>query len=104
MKDEQYVYPTSEVQCNYCKSIFLKANKEISKTKNGLHYCSQECYRLFNESQKVSLFCSSCGYSEFVEGLEVHHIDGDSKNNNVSNLMILCATCHRLITFKVVTI
>ena len=30
--------------------------------------------------------------------LDVDHIDGDKKNNDLSNLMTLCACCHRLKT------
>jgi hypothetical protein len=28
--------------------------------------------------------------------LELHHIDGDNKNNNLSNLTLLCPNCHAL--------
>jgi len=27
--------------------------------------------------------------------LDVDHIDGNKKNNDISNLMTLCANCHR---------
>lgn len=43
--------------------------------------------------------CAICGYHEYVEGLEVHHIDGSRDNNSLDNLVILCATCHRVISF-----
>ena len=28
--------------------------------------------------------------------LELHHIDGDNQNNNLSNLVLLCPNCHAL--------
>ncbi len=28
--------------------------------------------------------------------LEVHHIDGDNRNNDVDNLLLLCPNCHAL--------
>lgn len=37
--------------------------------------------------------CEACGTSLAVQ---VHHIDGDRDNNDVENLMPLCATCHTL--------
>lgn len=42
--------------------------------------------------------CSAnCGTEE-ARVLHVHHIDGNSKNNEVINLMLLCPTCHERIT------
>lgn len=34
--------------------------------------------------------------------LDVHHIDGNNNNHDPSNLMTLCAFCHRLVTFRVI--
>jgi 5-methylcytosine-specific restriction endonuclease McrA len=36
--------------------------------------------------------CVSCGA---IETLEVHHRNGDVLNNHGSNLVTLCASCHR---------
>ena len=36
--------------------------------------------------------CDKCGLDKL---LEVHHKDGNRKNNKVSNLRILCKECHR---------
>lgn len=41
--------------------------------------------------------CYSCGNTEWLGQpipLELHHIDGNNKNNNLENLMILCPNCH----------
>ena len=38
--------------------------------------------------------CNRCGYDKVPGVLEVHHIDQDRDNNSVSNLEILCPTCH----------
>lgn len=35
--------------------------------------------------------CQECGT---VAQLQIHHIDGNKFNNNASNLMTLCASCH----------
>lgn len=41
--------------------------------------------------------CEMCGLSEWGSNpipLEVHHVDGDSANNTLDNLMLLCRNCH----------
>lgn len=44
--------------------------------------------------------CESCGVStQWEDGriaLQVHHIDGNRKNNQLDNLMVLCPNCHAL--------
>lgn len=43
--------------------------------------------------------CESCGLEEWQGKqipLEVHHIDGDELNSDLSNLQILCPNCHAL--------
>lgn len=36
-------------------------------------------------------YCEICGSTE---NLDMHHIDGNWKNNNLDNLMCLCRSCH----------
>ena len=43
--------------------------------------------------------CESCGLTEWLNKkcpLELHHIDGNPKNNNFKNLKILCPNCQAL--------
>ncbi len=43
--------------------------------------------------------CESCKLTSWLEQpvpLELHHVDGDSKNNQESNCKLLCANCHAL--------
>lgn len=43
--------------------------------------------------------CYNCNNEEWLgepTPLELHHIDGNSKNNNLSNLQLLCPNCHSL--------
>ncbi len=47
--------------------------------------------------------CSVCKWNKKhpisgISPLEVDHIDGDSENNNESNLRLLCPNCHSLTT------
>lgn len=43
--------------------------------------------------------CERCGNTEW-QGvpipLEVHHLDGDKRNNKINNLQLLCPNCHAL--------
>lgn len=43
--------------------------------------------------------CENCGLEEWMGSpiaLEIHHEDGDSLNNDISNLKLLCPNCHAL--------
>jgi hypothetical protein len=43
--------------------------------------------------------CELCGFvPEDMCQLDVDHIDGNHKNNDITNLQTLCANCHRLKT------
>jgi len=44
--------------------------------------------------------CEICGYDEFPEALEGHHIIPRSKGgrNTIDNCIIVCANCHRILT------
>ena len=39
--------------------------------------------------------CAHCGFGVPMV-LEVCHLDGDRRNNNIANLVILCPTCHKM--------
>lgn len=44
--------------------------------------------------------CQNCGcdghWQNGIIALEIHHIDGDNTNNEISNLRYLCPNCHAL--------
>lgn len=39
-----------------------------------------------------------CAYDAHEQMLDVHHRDGDRKNNKIENLEVLCVWCHALET------
>lgn len=42
--------------------------------------------------EKYDNECAICGAKE---GLNIHHKDGNPKNNNTKNLIVLCGVCHK---------
>lgn len=60
---------------------------------------SQEKRSGFNYGRYKKHFCEFCGFKPVHScQLDVDHIDGNRKNNDVENLQTLCANCHRLKT------
>lgn len=52
--------------------------------------------RLIAEGLKEAK-CENCGITQWREmtlSFELHHVDGNPRNNNFSNLKILCPNCH----------
>lgn len=48
-------------------------------------------------SKERSWCCEKCGLDSWMGeelSLEIHHLDGDKANNELSNLQILCPNCH----------
>jgi 5-methylcytosine-specific restriction endonuclease McrA len=104
--------------CSWCGGQFSRNAKKVGTGSSGLAFCSRSCkdtaqrldgltalhpshygsgsphnYRL-NAIRNLAPVCSVCGYHTHPEILEVHHIDGDRSNNTLSNLTMLCPTCH----------
>ncbi len=54
--------------------------------------------RLLQEGLK-QVICECCGATEWrgkPVPLELHHVDGDRTNNELSNIQLLCPNCHAL--------
>lgn len=104
-----------KVFCAHCGIEFLKAPSKI-ETKSGLHFCTREHKDLaqhyikaiqpdhYGTSSKnyrakalkhYGTECIKCGFSN-IAALEVHHIDRNRDNNDITNLVVLCANCHRI--------
>jgi len=83
------------------KGIHKKAPKkyELENILNGLHP-EYQSYKLKNKLIEAGLKenkCECCGITQWNGKeikFELHHIDGNSSNNSLSNLRILCPNCH----------
>lgn len=43
--------------------------------------------------------CENCGIAVNIATAEIHHLDGDKKNDRLSNLKVLCKKrCHKIVT------
>ncbi len=86
-----------KVICKVCGKEFETKRSYKAKT------CSKECSYKVRAKKTTSLIviprnklckCSKCGYDKYPMLLERHHIDHDRSNNDLSNLLVLCPTCH----------
>lgn len=83
------------------KGTHKKPSKEykLEDILNGLHP-EYQSYKLKNKLIKAGIKenkCECCGITEWNGkqiNFELHHIDGNSSNNLLSNLQILCPNCH----------
>jgi len=101
-------------------------NRELINAYDTKKFCNNKCQQEFRQKEAISHWlndptsvklltntlkryikdlvenkCSKCGWNEVNEftgniPIEIDHIDGDSENNNPSNLKVLCPSCHSL--------
>lgn len=94
------------------QSMITELNLDVSHfigqawNKNNFDYSRFRKDNAIKSSQAIDALvfirghrCENCGLTEWMENpicLEVHHIDGDSLNNELDNLKLLCPNCHAL--------
>ena len=107
--------------CINCENNYVIDRREMSKIRK---FCSGKCHKEFESKDKIiriengdiSLHgkqykkylilkygneCMKCGWNEIniTSGkvpVELEHIDGNSENNKLENLKLLCPNCHSL--------
>ena len=118
------------VRCSYCGSMFEKLPSKLSSSRSGLYFCCREhkdlaqrldfgCKEIMpshygtgngedryrrDAFNKYEHKCAICGWDKDERILEVHHIDEDRSNNDLTNLIILCPICHRYLTLHIYTL
>lgn len=106
-------------KCLNCEKVF-----ERKKGWSTRRYCDTKCQAEYYRKQKFELIeggdaslstswykkylihkhgekCMECGWCEVSKysgnvPIELEHIDGDSENNSLENLKLLCPNCHSL--------
>jgi 5-methylcytosine-specific restriction endonuclease McrA len=123
-------YPTKKrifLRCSTCGDEFTRPRYATSAPKHNHHFCSRKCkdiaqriggiieiqpsnyqdgHTTYRDTtiRRDGAICFQCGYKKHSEALEVHHIDGNRRNNKQENLVVLCCNCHRLVTRGVVVL
>lgn len=114
--------PPVNCTCATCGTSFYKTISKLAKSKHRIYFCSRTCkdvgqriggirdiqpphYGTALVSYRAKAFrelpnrCAHCGYADVLAVLEVNHKDCNHENNDLSNLEILCPTCHALFHF-----
>jgi hypothetical protein len=102
--------------CKNCKKEHLVQNKYSCFNL----YCSQKCQHDYNRKEKIRLWldeganldhrrikeylidtrgnkCYNCEITEWNNKsivMDLEHIDGNSENNHIDNLALICPNCH----------
>ena len=100
IKKSRNVFCDNKCQKEYIYKEYIKHWKNGEENGlNGEYGISNHIKHYLFEKHNCK--CEKCGWGETNEftgtiPLEVHHIDGDYKNNKEENLQLLCPNCHSL--------
>lgn len=70
-----------------CKSYYSKNRDRVVERVGKTKYPHRAVY----DASGQEWICAMCGA---VKNLQVHHKDQDQSNNDISNLVCLCSSCH----------
>ena len=108
-------------KCINCEKNFPIKRKDILKIQK---YCGTNCHKKFNKKERYKKIengcismgeetykkyliekygnkCMECGWDKIHPitnkiPIQLDHIDGNAENNNLTNLRLLCPSCHSL--------
>jgi len=86
---------TDECRASSNKDAIANAVDKCFKRNSGYTTASAKGY-MYGELN-IAHECNMCGITKWNNSdiiLELDHIDGDSKNNELTNLRLLCPNCH----------
>ena len=93
----------------------INCSKEVTKANSKERFCGHDCQQNYQMNEKVlngsakprtlkkylikvhGNKCWTCGITEWNDKpivMELEHIDGNSENNNLKNLSLICPNCH----------
>ena len=92
-------YCSQKCQFEYQSNQTLKHWLKTGQVETKSHTLPQPVRRYLIE--QAGHKCSECGWDKInpslgYSPLHIDHIDGDYKNNHISNLKVLCPSCHSL--------
>ena len=106
-----------EVNCDNCNKKFTRyISLSTYHRRNNKNFCCKECYYEYRSfikydkkinptiNYRVTAFkhfdkiCTVCGWKDIPDLLDVHHIDFNRSNNDISNLIPLCPNCHAMVS------
>jgi len=87
----------------WSKGLSLNVGPRIPIEKILVEKSNFQSYKLKKRLLQAGLkkaMCEECGWSKRAsdgrQPLEVHHVNGDPRDNRIGNLKILCPNCHSL--------
>ena len=100
LSNRQTKYCSNICQADYQYKQYINRWKSGEETGLSGEYSISQHIRKYLMN-KYSCKCQLCGWGKVnpytnTIPLEIHHIDGDYKNNNEDNLQLLCPNCHAL--------
>ena len=93
----------------------VNCGKEVTKANTMKKYCSNKCQQHFQSEEKIRLGtagihclkhhlikhqgmkCYNCGITKWQNKdivMDLEHLDGNSTNNDLTNLRLICPNCH----------
>lgn len=115
--------------CAYCSKSLRITKAKYYSSKNKKFFCNRDCkdkgqsieggvkeiqpphyknglcsYKNKFKTNNKNLKCTRCGYHEYQECVEIHHIDRNRENNFISNLIPLCCNCHRALHYNLINL
>lgn len=82
---------------NKCQGQYIWKFQTVPKIETGIGKSDPASYKRYLKEARGDV-CEECGQTSTWNNkdlvLQLDHIDGDSDNNNLNNLRLLCPNCH----------